>query len=73
MLPRVGSHPALNTGIDSALKASVESVEKALRGMGRGDFVCYVSLNCSLSVCLEGNENGRLATFDDIMHVKTIN
>ena len=27
--------------------------------------VCYVSLNCSLSVCLEGNENGRLATCDD--------
>ena len=28
--------------------------------------VCYVSLNCLLSVCLEGNENGRLETFDDI-------
>ena len=29
--------------------------------------VCYVSLNCSLSVCLEGKQNGRLATFDDII------
>ena len=28
--------------------------------------VRYVSLNCSLSVCLEGKENGRLATFDAI-------
>ena len=35
--------------------------------------VCYVSLNCSLSVCQEGNENGRLATFDDTTDVKTTN
>ena len=33
--------------------------------------VCYVSLNCLLGICLEGQKNGQLATFDDITDVKT--
>ena len=33
----------------------------------------FIELLALISVCFEGNENGRLATFDDISHVKTTN
>ena len=51
----------------SALERSFSAAYCALPEFSVQLVVCYVSLNCSLnSVCLERNENGRLAAFDDI-------